>query len=167
MEAAQVADLMAALARNGLRACIGGGWGVDALVGRQTRPHADLDLAIDARQLEQVLGLLRGQGFEAAVDWLPVRVEMAHGDGRRVDVHPVVFGPDGGGLQAGLDGAEFAYPADAFTRGLVGGLQVECLTAEQQLVFHQGYPARDVDRPAAHRLAGLPRTRGTLEGGTG
>ncbi len=158
---------MAALAQRGLRACVGGGWGVDALVGRQTRPHADVDLAVDARQLEQVLELLRGQGFAPAVDWLPVRVEMAHEDGRRVDVHPVVFMPDGRGLQAGLDGAEFVYPADAFTRGVVGGRRVECLTATQQLAFHQGYPARDVDRHDVHLLEGLLRTRGTQEGGTG
>jgi len=29
-----------------------GGWGVDALLGTQTRDHGDLDVAIDARHLE-------------------------------------------------------------------------------------------------------------------
>jgi hypothetical protein len=36
------------LSRAGCRTWVGGGWGVDALAGRQTRPHRDLDLAVDA-----------------------------------------------------------------------------------------------------------------------
>jgi lincosamide nucleotidyltransferase A/C/D/E len=45
-----VADVLAvldALAHAGCRAWVGGGWGVDALVGRPTRSHRDLDLAIE------------------------------------------------------------------------------------------------------------------------
>jgi polyisoprenoid-binding protein YceI len=37
-----------ALHRVGCRFWVEGGWGVDALVGRQTRPHRDLDIDIDA-----------------------------------------------------------------------------------------------------------------------
>jgi lincosamide nucleotidyltransferase A/C/D/E len=36
-----------------------GGWGVDALLGRQTRPHKDLDVLVpvdDLADLERVLG---------------------------------------------------------------------------------------------------------------
>ncbi len=146
---------MAAFEQRGLRACIGGGWGVDALVGRQTRVHADLDLAVDAGRLADVLGLLRGRGFAPAVDWLPVRVELSHADGRRVDVHPVDFTPDGGGVQAGLDGAVFVYPADGFAHGVVGGRRVECLSARLQLAFHEGYPSRDVDRHDVRLLEDL------------
>ena len=32
--------------REGLAFWIDGGWGVDALLGEQTRPHSDLDLAV-------------------------------------------------------------------------------------------------------------------------
>jgi lincosamide nucleotidyltransferase A/C/D/E len=40
-----------------------GGWGVDALVGDQTRPHADLDLAVDRDELERIQQNLERLGF--------------------------------------------------------------------------------------------------------
>jgi lincosamide nucleotidyltransferase A/C/D/E len=146
VNAEQVAELFVHLDERGLRSWVGGGWGVDALVGRTTRSHADLDLAVDADQLEDVLSLLRGLGFAEAVDWLPSRVELAAPDGRRVDVHPVTFDHDGSALQAGHGGPPFRYPADAFTWGVIGGVRVPCLTAVQQLVFRTGYPLRNRDR---------------------
>jgi Aminoglycoside-2''-adenylyltransferase len=33
---------------------VDGGWGVDALLGKQTRPHADLDIAIGHKDSSQV-----------------------------------------------------------------------------------------------------------------
>ena len=56
---------------------MGGGWGVDALAGRQTRPHADLDLAVEAGHLAGMLAVLGEAGFAVAVDRLPVRVALA------------------------------------------------------------------------------------------
>jgi lincosamide nucleotidyltransferase A/C/D/E len=146
MNADQVAELFGRLDERGLRAWVGGGWGVDALVGRVTRSHADLDVAIDADQLDAILGMLRDSGFVVAIDWLPSRVELAAPDGRRIDVHPVVFDIDGVGVQAGHVGPPFRYPAHAFTQGVIGGTRVPCLTAEQQLVFRTGYSLRDRDR---------------------
>lgn len=138
-------DLLDRLAAVTDTAWLGGGWGVDALVGRQTRPHADADLVVDAPSLPGALDLLRGLGFADAEDWLPVRIELVHPDGRRVDLHPVVFAADGSGVQAGLDGAVFGYPAGCATTGRVGGRSVACLTAGQQLRFREGYVWRGVD----------------------
>ncbi|MGZ4382041.1 MAG: nucleotidyltransferase domain-containing protein, partial [Gaiellaceae bacterium] len=44
MRATDVLEVLAALGEAGVRASLEGGWGVDALVGRQTREHEDLDL---------------------------------------------------------------------------------------------------------------------------
>jgi hypothetical protein len=41
----EVVDVLERLDRAGVPVWLDGGWGVDALVGRQTRPHRDLDLA--------------------------------------------------------------------------------------------------------------------------
>jgi lincosamide nucleotidyltransferase A/C/D/E len=41
--------VLADLTEAGCSVWVAGGWGVDALVGRQTRLHRDLDLALDAR----------------------------------------------------------------------------------------------------------------------
>jgi lincosamide nucleotidyltransferase A/C/D/E len=48
MSAPEVHAVLEALAAAGCPAWIGGGWGVDALVGYQTREHRDLDLRRDA-----------------------------------------------------------------------------------------------------------------------
>ena len=48
MAATEVVQIIAWLEAAGVIYQINGGWGVDGLVGRQTRPHQDLDVFIDA-----------------------------------------------------------------------------------------------------------------------
>jgi lincosamide nucleotidyltransferase A/C/D/E len=43
LSASDVIEVVGALGPHGLNVWIDGGWGVDALVGEQTRDHADLD----------------------------------------------------------------------------------------------------------------------------
>jgi lincosamide nucleotidyltransferase A/C/D/E len=42
---------------------VDGGWGVDALLGKQTRPHADLDIAIGHKDSLQIRTLLSARGY--------------------------------------------------------------------------------------------------------
>jgi lincosamide nucleotidyltransferase A/C/D/E len=142
--------LLAEFDRAGLRAWVAGGWAVDALVGRRTRPHRDLGLAVDGARQALMLAMLGRLGFATTVARLPVRAELTAPDGRAIDLHPVAFRPDGSGVQAGLDGAEFRYAADGFTTGVVDGRVVPRLSAAQQLRFRTGYRLRDVDH---HDLA--------------
>jgi lincosamide nucleotidyltransferase A/C/D/E len=46
MSAADVLDVTSRLEAAGISFWLDGGWGVDALVGRETRPHSDLDLVV-------------------------------------------------------------------------------------------------------------------------
>lgn len=132
---------------------VAGGWGVDALVGHQTRPHGDLDLAVDAASLPAVRDALAG--FVPTEDWLPVRIELTHPDGRRIDLHPVVLAADGSAVQAGPDGTSFHYPAGCTTTGTIAARAITCLTPAQQLAFRQGYTPRPEDHhdiPLLHDL---------------
>ena len=52
MTAGDATALLGGLAEHGVDACVGGGWAVDALLGTQTREHADLDLWVPALDLE-------------------------------------------------------------------------------------------------------------------
>ena len=145
MEASDVASLLGQISINGMRAFVAGGWAVDALLGRQTRHHHDLDLAIDADQLGELLNLLATLAFVPREDWLPVRIELEDVPGRRVDLHPLHFAEDGSAVQASLGSTDFCYSCDAFTTGCIAGRTVDCLTAQQQLAFRQGYAWRDRD----------------------
>ena len=112
-------------------------------------------MLLDAPSLPAARALLDGLGFVTTEDWLPVRIEVAHPDGRRVDLHPVTFAEDGSGTQPGLDGAVFTYPAGCTTTGYVDGHPVTCLTAAQQLVFRRGFTWREVDQHDVALLTAL------------
>ncbi|HEY9293205.1 MAG TPA: lincomycin resistance protein LmrB [Microlunatus sp.] len=129
---------------------INGGWAVDALVGRQTRPHRDLDLFIDADVVPSLLSWLRSRGYAVETDELPARVELR--DGRlRVDVHPMTLDAAGNGTQWDDHGtAIYSHPAAARTTGSIDGHQVCVASAARLRELHEGYPPRDVDH---HDLA--------------
>ena len=129
------------------RVWIAGGWGVDALVGRQTRIHSDLDVAVDDTRmaLDHLLQAFGRHGYVVEADWRPSRVALVAG-ARQVDLHPLVFDAQGTGWQANVEGQEpFRYPEDAFAKGLIDGRLVDCLSVVQQLRFHHGYVQRERD----------------------
>jgi lincosamide nucleotidyltransferase A/C/D/E len=145
MDLGEVIGVLADLAEAGCAVWVAGGWGVDALVGRQTRLHRDLDLAVDARNETVALRVLERRGYRVETDWRPIRVELiAEGRGW-VDVHPVDFDAAGHGRQADIGGGQFDYPPDAFDRGSLGCVCVPCLSRDQQLLFHTGYEPRAID----------------------
>jgi lincosamide nucleotidyltransferase A/C/D/E len=152
VRADDVIEVLDLLDRAGVRHWVGGGWGVAALAGRQTREHRDLDLAVDADGLGTCLQVLGQLGYTAETDWLPVRIELRAPGARWVDVHPVTFDADGHGHQPDLDGGHFDYPPTAFTTGSIGGRRVHCLSAQQQRQFRTGYEHRPQD---LHDLAEL------------
>jgi lincosamide nucleotidyltransferase A/C/D/E len=157
MRAASVLAVLAELEAAGLRVWVAGGWGVDALVGRETREHSDLDLAVDHEQLADTIALLESMGYTIETDWRPARLSMATAAGEHVDLHPVRFAADGSAVQSSVDDATFFYRADGFIRGEVDGVAVPCLSVEQQLAFRSGYPPRDVDRHDVALLESLGR----------
>jgi lincosamide nucleotidyltransferase A/C/D/E len=152
MRVADVIEVLNALDEASVRYWVGGGWGVVALVGRQTRRHRDLDLAVDAEDLDSCLAVLGELGYAAETDWLPVRIELRASGERWVDVHSVAFDGLRHGRQAGLDGAFFDYPLDAFARGRIADRDVPCLSMAQQRRFRNGYEHRPQD---IHDLAQL------------
>jgi lincosamide nucleotidyltransferase A/C/D/E len=149
---AEVVQVLNALDDARVRYWVGGGWGVATLVGRQTREHRDLDLAIDADDLQICLRTLNDLGYVTEIDWLPVRIELRAPGNRWVDVHPVHFDDSGAGRQSGLNGTHFDYPPEAFTAGTLNGRSIGCLSIQQQFDFHTGYEPQAKD---IHDLAEL------------
>jgi lincosamide nucleotidyltransferase A/C/D/E len=159
MAAEAVLEVIDSLEAAGVRAGITGGWGIDALLRRETRTHDDVDLGIDATRLDVAVAALERLGYAIVNDQRPARVELAglHG---RVDLHPIVWGEDGAGRQQGLDGETFDYPARSLDSvGMIGGREVRCGTPELQLAFHSHYEPREHDRRDMAELSaafGLP-----------
>ncbi|MCX5399710.1 nucleotidyltransferase domain-containing protein [Streptomyces sp. NBC_00102] len=183
--AAEVLSVLSLLRRAGAEVWIGGGWGIDALIGEQTRDHRDLDLMHRRDQEPAVLAALAGAGFTESLDQRPVRFVLTSSeDGvspsgrsspsrrspspagrssspsyRELDLHPLVFAADGSAVQASPEpDRPFRYPATSFVTGTIGGTRVPCLSAEQQAYFHQGYEPTPRD---LHDMALLRRAFGT------
>jgi lincosamide nucleotidyltransferase A/C/D/E len=152
MPLTEVLALLEVLSKSGCRFWVGGGWGVDALCGRQTRAHRDLDLAVDLRDAQGAIDTLARRGYIIDTDWRPVRVELIHPGLGWVDLHPVAFDESGHGRQADVDGGWFDYPPGSFTFGNLADVVVPCLSLNQQLRFRRGYELREVDRHDLHLL---------------
>lgn len=121
----------------GVKFWVDGGWGVDALLGEQTRPHGDLDLVVESHHEPVVVDLLRGRGYAEVPTWFSTSFHSVWRDdaGREVDLHVITMDDQGMG-QFGTD----AYPAAGLQgSGSIGGRAVRCITAQVQLDFHLGY----------------------------
>jgi lincosamide nucleotidyltransferase A/C/D/E len=124
-----------------------GGWGVDALLGRQTRKHRDLDVCTgdDEREIAAVVAALRDLGLQVLNDRrspapaIPRMIWLADGDGHSVEVYPV-----------NLDAPPFRVAEGdepAFVTGIVGDEQVPCLAGWLHVkAKHRGYRWRSSDR---------------------
>ncbi|GAA3454988.1 aminoglycoside nucleotidyltransferase [Dactylosporangium matsuzakiense] len=140
----------------GARLWIDGGWGVDALLGAQTREHGDLDVAVEGRHLEGLLEALARDGFAAvgedgATAW---NFLLRHGEGAVVDLHVIVLDADGNGVLGPPEDGN-AYPAAALAgRGTIGDRAVDCIAAEWAVRFRDAYPGDAGDRADVLALCG-------------
>ena len=154
MPAAEVLAVLDALSAAGLDAWVDGGWGVDALLGEQTREHRDLDLVVALDEVDAVQQALAPLAYALTEDERPTRAVLAAPDGRQIDLHTVVFDAEGGGVQQLPGGRSYRYPPDGFAgEGMINGRRVRCLTPEVQLECHLGYEPAETDRRDVKLLA--------------
>lgn len=138
------------LERAGVEVWLDGGWGIDALLGEQTRAHSDLDVVVRSDDLDLARRTLAVEDFAPARQerpGLPARLVMRDPDGRQVDFHPVEFDGEGNGLQDLGHGRVGLYPAQGLEgRGKLGARAVRCITPDLQVAHHSGYELADHER---------------------
>jgi lincosamide nucleotidyltransferase A/C/D/E len=141
--------LLTALTECGVEACVGGGWAVDALVGKETRQHADLDVWVDANDFEGLLTAFADQGVDRIYPWpgdRPWNFVLHDGRSRRVDLHMYEALGDGR-LHYGSVKAPFMFTDhDLSGKGEIAGISVRCERPEFALQNHSGYELREIDR---------------------
>jgi lincosamide nucleotidyltransferase A/C/D/E len=163
MAAGDVVEILGCLGAASVDVWLDGGWGVDALVGEQTREHNDLDLIVRDAHEPQMREALATHGF-IQVDRDPAQnFILADERGREVDVHPVRFDDQGNGHLLTEDGEPFGHSAEAFAAtGRVSGYRAACLSAEAQMSNHSwGYEPGDTDfqdMRLLHERLGTPLT---------
>lgn len=141
MEAEDVLKLYNLFQENGVEVWIDGGWGIDSLLGKQTRHHKDLDIAINHKDKPKLRKLLEERGYKALErddtrDWNFV---LEDGD-REIDIHVFEFDENGKNIYG------TAYPKESLTgEGTINGQIVKCISAEYVIKFHENFEPKEKD----------------------
>jgi lincosamide nucleotidyltransferase A/C/D/E len=147
MTATDVCGLYARICAVGVDVWIDGGWSVDALLERQTRPHDDLDIVIQQKDVPKLRRLLEAEGYRDVPrnDTSPWNFVLGDDQGREVDVHAVVFDRKRNGLYGPVEKGVM-YPAGSLHgTGLICGETVRCIAPEWMIRFHSGYILKEKD----------------------
>lgn len=166
MPASDAVRLLALLRDAGVDVCVGGGWAVDALLGRQTRHHGDLDLWVPAEQTHDAFVALCHVGLDRVYPWQgdrPWNFVLHDGARLRIDLHFVEQLPDGDYHYGGAVSSGVRIPRPALAgQGEISGYPVRCESPRWAVDCHTGYPARPVDRHDVELLCerfAIPRPR--------
>src|SRR5574341_902338 len=108
------------LSNNGIQIWLTGGWGIDALLGKQTRPHKDLDAILQLDDMVRMHEILGRDGYGLKEFWRENRwVVDGHGiktatayilqdaEGREFDAHAIRLDEQGNGVPAWETAEEF------------------------------------------------------------
>jgi len=147
MTPVDVIDVYTSLENLGVEIWIDGGWGVDALLGEQTRPHKDLDIAIQQKDVVALREFLHAQSYREIKleDARPWNFVMGDENGREIDVHVIVLDDKGNGIYVPPEKGEM-YPAASLTgTGKIQGKKVRCISPEWMVKFHSGYQLKEKD----------------------
>jgi lincosamide nucleotidyltransferase A/C/D/E len=142
MTCEDVIEVLAVLDAGGIDYWIDGGWGIDALVGQQTRKHHDLDLGVSLDEISRVEALLpqfRRESEEASF--------YTDERGRAVDLL-LVERREAGQFRQQLPGGRRLRYAESETRasGYIGGRPVRCASVALQRQHRDRPDATDQDR---------------------
>jgi len=142
MEASVVVELLDFLEQSGLEVYVDGGWAVDALLGKQTRHHDDLDVAVPHRQVPLLRRLMAIRGFHERprADSWDCNFVLADAGDRQLDVHSYTLDA------AGRNVSGVPYAAEQLTgTGVIAGRSVRCIDPSWLIRFHTGYEVDDRD----------------------
>jgi len=142
MPADEVISFVRLLEQNHIQVILDGGWGVDALLGEQTRPHNDLDIAIHHKDVPPVRALLEARDYREVPRDDSWECNFVLGDdaGHEIDIHSCTFD------DAGENIFGVKYPFDSWKgTGSIGGHPVRCISPEWMVKFHTGYKVDEND----------------------
>jgi lincosamide nucleotidyltransferase A/C/D/E len=148
----EVLEIVAMLADAGVESWLMGGWGIDALMGEQTRDHADVDLVVRRSQHRQAVEAFERAGFAVREQWGDGLLDLTlHLVNRRrklsveLSLVDLDAAPWAERVRELADGEGFEVEA-LVTWGKIGGRAVNCVSPELQLALHLGYVIHDEDR---------------------
>lgn len=114
----------------GVKVWIDGGWSTDALLGKQLRPHNDLDIAIQWKDVLKLRELLALQGYKQVREDSKWNLVLADSKGHEIDVHAFIYDKNGNIVEG------IMYPAESLTgTGIIDNQPVRCISAKYMIEF--------------------------------
>lgn len=141
-ESTEVIYLYKLLEKNGILIVVDGGWGIDALIGKQTRNHNDLDIAVEHKDIEKLREVLLEKGYKQIdrPDTKEFNFVLGDDKGHEVDVHSYTFDEKGNNIYG------IAYPFDSLKgKGVINGVAVRCIALQFVIQFHESYQPDEED----------------------
>ena len=120
------------LEKIGVKIWVDGGWSVDALLGKETREHSDLDIAIQYKELPKFREYMESRGYKEIErdDDKKWNFVLRNEKGYEVDVHAFHFDEQG----RVIEGIE--YPDGSLTgTGSIEGVVVRCIDPKHMVQF--------------------------------
>ncbi len=142
MQSETVVELLKLFQQNGIEIVVDGGWGVDALLGRQTRSHNDLDIALQHKDVPALRQLLKTRGYKEIPrdDTSEYNFVMSDDRGHEIDIHSYTFDENGNNIFG------VGYPRESLKgTGIINGYTVKCISPEWMVKFHAGYKLDEND----------------------
>ena len=138
--AKSVVQIFRLLEESGVPVWLDGGWGIDALLKRETREHQDLDLIIPVECLNAAESVLGDVGFlkDDRQTMMPAKFVLRNSEELQIDIHPVTLKPDGSAEHIDSDDTSnfytFVHSAAGLSGvGVISGQIVRCTTAAEQI----------------------------------
>jgi lincosamide nucleotidyltransferase A/C/D/E len=163
VRAKDVVSIYQSLSADNIQVWLTGGWGIDALLQEQTRPHKDLDIIMLVDDVARMRELLGRAGYSLKELWsenrwvvdshgteIPTAFVLHDSEGREVDAHAMRLDDRGNGVPAWAHKGLVFRREDLAGEGVIAGLTVRCISAEMQAWSHTGYDlpqeqVRDLD----------------------
>jgi len=114
-----------------------GGWGVDALLGYQTRIHNDIDIFVEKKDYQNFVQTIKDNDFyEIKVEYTTSNHTVWEDEKKRIiDLHCFEYTDDDEILYEG----DF-FPSEIFSgKGRIDEIEVSCIEPYSQVMFHLGY----------------------------
>jgi len=166
VSAEDVIKIYRRLSEQGIQIWLTGGWGIDALLEEQTRPHKDLDVVMLLDDVMRMCALLESDGYDLAYLWPENRQAvdkqgaetatafvLQDAQGREIDIHALVLDEQGNGIPAWAETEGLIFKKeDLAGKGVVGASKVQCLTPQMQVLCHRGYEVPEKQLKDLERL---------------
>ncbi len=140
------------LSANDIQIWLTGGWGIDALLQVQTRPHKDLDFISLVDDIVRLQDLLSREGYSLKELWsencwvmdsdgikTPTAFVLQDMVGRQIDVHAMRLDDRGNGIPAWSNEELIFKRENLAGEGSITGVAIPCISYKMQILCHKGY----------------------------